>query len=149
MTASHFNPFGVPLVEPDQLTLEELLRLLRGDLKGWQYGRCNPYIGRWLATGLERFLLEGGDLAGLLALRPAPGGRTAATTERLHERDAALARLAVTVGSTARARRVLAGVEPCPKKARLLVDALRDRVPKSRAAFCRAVARARRGRDTA
>jgi hypothetical protein len=138
--AEHFNPFGRPLVRPDQLTLEEKLRLLREDLPRWAFGNINPYIGGMLADGLEAFLRDGGDLARHLGLRPAKGSTaTAGRIERRNERDALLVRLAAAAGSGARAHRILIGEEPCPKACKPVVDALkRYAVPKSRAAISRA-----------
>ncbi len=145
----HFSAFGTPLVPVEEMSLDERVRLLRAELGAWRYGNVSPAIGAYLASGIETFLRgDDDDLARVLGLRPPPGSRTAATTERLNARDAALARLAVAVGSSARAKRVIDGREACPKTARALVDELRGHVPKSKAAFCRAIARARRGHGT-
>jgi len=140
MPDSRFSAFGTPLVEPDALTLEERLHLLRANMGSWRFGRIDPYAGRLLADGFDQFLQHGGDLARHLGLRPPKGSRaTAQRIERLRERDALLVRLSVAVGTAARARRVLAGVEPCPKSARPLIEALKEHdVPRSRAAFTRA-----------
>jgi hypothetical protein len=135
-----FTPFGVPLVEPEQLTLEERLHLLRGDLESWKFGRCNAYVGRWVAASIGQFLEHGGDLARLLGLRPPRGSTaTAGRIERRRERDVLLVRLTVAVGTAARAQRVLAGTEACPARARPLLEALKaHRVPTSRSALSRA-----------
>lgn len=140
MAEPRYSAFGTPLVEPDQLTLEERLRLLRGDMASWQYGRCSPYIGRWLAAAVDAFLGEGGDLANHLGLRPPQGStNTVQRIEQLRERDALLVRLSVAAGSGARARRILAGGEPCPKRCMPLIEALKEHdVPRSKAAFTRA-----------
>ena len=111
-----FDAFGRPLVAVDQLTLPERLRLVRGDLRGWRYGNISPFVGRWLADGLDAFLRDGGDLARHLGLRPPKGSTaTARRIERLRERDALLVRLSVAAGTGARAHRILSGEEPCPR----------------------------------
>ncbi len=140
MSNERFSAFGTPLVEPDRLTMEELLRLVRSDLPAWQYGRCSPYVGRWLAAGIEAFLRDGADLARHLQLRPPKGSRaTAKRIERQRERDALLLRLSVAAGTAARAQRILAGAEACPKRCVPLVEALKAHdIPRSRAAFTRA-----------
>ena len=141
MPSSHFSPFGKLLVPVESLTLEARLQLLRADLAAWRYGRCDPVIGSWLAAGIEAFLGgDDGDLGRILGLRPVPGSTTtAARIGRLRERDALLLRLAVAVGSDARARRVVDGDEPCPKRARPLMEALKEHpIPTSKATFNRA-----------
>jgi len=148
MPDSHFSPFGRLLVPLDALSLDERVRILLADLGSWKYGTCNPVVGAWFAAGVDRFLRHGGDLARHLQLRPPRGSRaTAQRIERLRERDTLLVQLTVTLGSAARARRVLDGDEACPARARPLLEALQAHaIPRSKAAFTRAkkVSRLRR-----
>jgi hypothetical protein len=148
MTDLLHDAFGRPLVSFDRLTLEEKVRLLRADLPAWRYGRCGTFVGAWLAEAFDDFLQHGGDLVHLLGLKPARGSRnTVQRIGRLRERDVLLVRLSVAVGTAARAQRVLAGAEPCPKVARPLVEALKAHAaPSSKSAFSRARKVARHGR---
>jgi hypothetical protein len=140
MTDPRFSPFGTPLVEFDQLTMDERVRLLRADMAGWQYGHCSPYIGRSVAAAFDAFLKDGGDLARHLGLRPPKGSTaTAGRIERKRERDLLLVRLTVAAGTAAHAHRILTGEAACPKACRPLVDALKAyAVPRSKAAISRA-----------
>lgn len=141
MADPHFNAFGTPLVPVELLTLDEKLRLLLADMPQWQYGHIAPFVGRWFAAAFEACLRgESDDLMRLLGLRPPKGStRTAQRIERMRERDALLVRLSVAAGSDARARRILAGAEDCPKRCKPLVDALKaHRIPRSKTGFIEA-----------
>jgi hypothetical protein len=89
---------------------------------------------------LDEFFRHGGDLARHLFLKPKRGSRnTAQRIERRRERDALLVRLSVAAGSAARARRILAGAERCPKRCKPLVDALKAHpIPRSKSGFIQA-----------
>jgi hypothetical protein len=140
-TGRRFSAFGAPLVPPGLLTHVERIELLRAAVARMRHG-ADPgdYVARWLAEGVERWLVDGGDMATHLGLRPPRGSRrTAAALQLERERADLLTRLSVAVGGDAQALRVLHGVAPAPRAAQPLLEALRGhRLPRSRAAFTRA-----------
>jgi hypothetical protein len=132
------DAFGRLVVDPDCLTLRELVdvvRRLSGELQAAD-GRELPWLGR----GLARWLASGGDLAQVLGLRPARGSRLTATAIVAGDRrDRLLLRLSVAAGGDRAALRLLADATVCPRRLAALVAEVRAAgAPRSAAAFTRA-----------
>jgi hypothetical protein len=142
------SAFGSFIVPPERLTQGERVELLEDITRDLGYGRITPYAADWLRSAFAAYLENGGDLAGYLGLRPVRGSRLTPTRIcAMRERDRALLRLSVAVGSDAQALRVLAGQATCPRRALPLLADLAGYTPRSPASFTRA--RQRLSRDRA
>jgi hypothetical protein len=140
------DAFGRLLTPPERLTRldrVDCLRRLSGRLQA-----ASDAESQWLGRCLVEWFSSGGRLEKVLGVAPPRGDRrTAARMSRDEERDALLLRLATTVGSSARASRVLLGTETVPVRAADLVRRLREmRAPTSVRAFNRARAATNHGR---
>lgn len=140
------DAFGRLIVDPDTLTHRARIDVLRG-LAG-ELQAATSREARWLGQQLIAWLHDGGDLAQRLGVRPTPGSTaTPQAVVRAAERDAAVRRFVVEVGSQSRAARILQGIEHAPARAAaLLADLVAMDAPRSRRAIVRAVQRARGAR---
>lgn len=136
----HCDPWGRPVVPPEQLTREERIALLQKAAESLRAGKVDAYAAKWLGVVLQEHLATGASMEALLGTKPARGStRTPARIAAAERHSALLLKFSGAVGSDREAARVLAGKAPCPAGARALLQELAaSDGPKSLAAFSRA-----------
>lgn len=118
------DAFGRLLVDPAELSQRDRIDVLRRLAGSLQADATRE--ARWLGCALSEWIARGGDLAGLLGVRPQRGShRTAQRIVRQEAADRALLRLAAAVGCDRAALRIVRGEAACPPMLRGIVDELR------------------------